>query len=146
MIDEVGLKAFSVLVVDLIIYYTTKKRSSNFLTELSTICRWLYLAWDLGYRYIIMESDYHTVLNLIDETNQNSFYPRANLLSLIRKLSSLYWVVSFNHTLREDNECVDWLTKFDVNNFDSLKMWMTHSQLNITLLADTSRVFRLWMA
>jgi hypothetical protein len=43
------------------------------------------------------------------------------LLSLIRKLSSLSWEVSFNHTLREDNEYADWLVKFGTTNVKSLR-------------------------
>jgi len=90
-----------------------------------------------------MKFDSRTTLDLIADTNHNDFHLHANLFSLIRKLSSLPWVVSFNHTLREGNECVDWLAKFGAKNVDSLKMWMSPPpQLNITLLADTYGVFR----
>jgi len=41
--------------------------------------------------------------------NQNDFHPMQNLISFIRKLSSLFWEVSFNHILREGNEYVDYL-------------------------------------
>jgi len=45
--------------------------------------------------------------------------------------------------LREGNEYADWVAKFGATNVDSLKMWMSAPpQLNITLLADTSRKFR----
>jgi len=69
-----------------------------------------------------MESDSRTTLDLIADTDQSDFHPHANLLSLIRKLYSLPWSVSFNHTLREGNECADWLAKFDAKNVDSLKI------------------------
>jgi ribonuclease HI len=118
-------------------------RASNLLAELSAIWKGLQIAWDLGYRSIIMESDSRTALDLIVDTNQNDFHPYANLLSLIRKLYSLPWVVSFNHTLREGNECADWFAKFGAKNVDSLKTWMSPPpQLSLTLLADTSEVFR----
>jgi len=45
--------------------------------------------------------------------------PHATLLSLIRKISSLFWEVSFIYTLLEGNECSDWLTKFDVTNMST---------------------------
>jgi len=70
------------------------------------------MAWDLGYRSIILESDSQTTLDLIADTTHNDFHPHASLLSLIRKFASLHWVVSFTHTLREGNECADWLAKF----------------------------------
>jgi len=64
-------------------------RASNLLVELSAIWKGLQLAWDLGYRFIIIESDSQTALDLIANTDDNDFHPHANLLSLIRKLSSL---------------------------------------------------------
>ena len=75
-------------------------RSSNLLAELSAIWRGLQLAWDFGYRSIIIEYDSKSALDLIADTKENDFHPHANLLSLIRKLSSLPWILSFTHTLR----------------------------------------------
>jgi len=69
-----------------------------------------------------MKSYSQAALDFIANINQNDFHPHANLLSLIRKLFSLRWAVSFNHTLREGNECVDWLAKFGATNVDSLKI------------------------
>jgi hypothetical protein len=69
--------------------------------ELSTIWRGLQLVWDLGYKYIIMESDSQTTLDLIANTHQNEFHLHAILL-LIRKLP---WMIFFAHTLREGNKC-----------------------------------------
>jgi len=109
------------------------------LTVLSAIWKGLHLAWNLGYRSII---DPKTSLDLIVDTKQNDFHPHATLFSLIRKLFSLPWVVSFSHTLKEGNICADWLAKFGATNTDSLKMWTSPPQLNDILLADTSGVFR----
>jgi len=69
-----------------------------------------------------LEYDSHATLNLIADTTQNDFHPHAALLSLIRKLASLRLVVSFTHTLREGNECADWLAKFGATNVVSLKI------------------------
>jgi hypothetical protein len=55
----------------------------------------------------VKELDFQAALVLIDDANHNDFHLHATLLSLIRKLSSLSWEVSFNHTLREDNEYAD---------------------------------------
>jgi len=62
---------------------------SNLVAGLSDIWRGLQLTWDLGYRSIIMKSDYRTTLGLIADTNHNNFHPHAKLFSPIRKLSSL---------------------------------------------------------
>jgi len=74
-----------------------------------------------------MEFDSWTTLDLITNTNQNDFHHHANLLSLIKKLSYISWVVSFNHALREGNECANSLTKFGAKNVDSLKMDVSSS-------------------
>jgi hypothetical protein len=67
-------------------------------------------------------------------TMQHYFFP-------IRKLSSLSWEVSFNHILREGNECVDWLTKFGTIIVETLKIWISPlAQLDIIMLTDTSGV------
>jgi hypothetical protein len=98
------------------------------------------MTWDLS---IILESDSHTTLDLIAYTTQNDFHPHATLLTLIRKVVSLHWVVSFTHTLREGNECASWLAKFGATNVDSLKIWTTHPpQLDIILLVDISGALR----
>ncbi|KAK2382027.1 TMV resistance protein N [Trifolium repens] len=118
-------------------------RASNLVAELSAIWKGLQLAWDLGYKSIIMESDSQAALDLIANTQQNEFHPHATLLSLIRKLTSLPWVISFAHTLREGNECADWLAKFGATNIDSFKIWIAHPpQLDNILFADTSGVYR----
>ncbi|XP_024632920.1 uncharacterized protein [Medicago truncatula] len=103
----------------------------------AAIWRGLQRAWDLGYRSIILESDSQTALDLIADTKENNFHPHATLLSLIRKFISLHWVVFFTHTLREGNECADWLVKLGDTNADSLKIWTTPPpQLDIILLED----------
>jgi len=55
-----------------------------------------------------VEFDSRMALDFIVDTKQNDFHPHTTLFSLIKKLSSLSWVVSFSHTLREGNECADW--------------------------------------
>jgi len=69
-----------------------------------------------------MESYSRTILDIIADTNKNDFHPDANLLSLVKRLSSLSWVVSFNHTLRENNECAYYLTYFGAHNVYFLKI------------------------
>jgi hypothetical protein len=61
----------------------------------------------------------HWILLLIHSVEWISLY--ATLLSLIRKFTSLSWMIFFPHTLKERNECVDWLIKFGATNVDSLR-------------------------
>jgi hypothetical protein len=91
-----------------------------------------------------MKSDSQAALNLIANTQQNGFHSHATLLWLIRKLTSLSWVISFAHTLRGGNECADWLTKFGGTNVDSFKIWIAPPppQLDNILFTDISGVYR----
>jgi hypothetical protein len=92
-----------------------------------------------------MESNSQAALDLIAiaNTQQNVFHPHATLLSLIGKLISLHWMISFAHTLREGNECADRLAKFVATNVNSFKIWIAPPpQLDNILLADTSGVYR----
>lgn len=74
----------------------------------------LQLVWDLGYMSIIMKSNAHEALNLTIDTQQTDFHPHTTLLSLIRMLASLPYVISFIHILREGNDHAEWLAKFGV--------------------------------
>jgi hypothetical protein len=73
-------------------------------SELSAIWRGHQLAWDLGYKYIIMESDSQTALDLIANTQENEFHLHAILLLLIRKLTSIPWMIFFAHIYFERRE------------------------------------------
>jgi len=90
-----------------------------------------------------LESYSQAALDLLDDAHPNEFHPHATILSLIRKLSALPWLVSFSHTLREGNECADWLPKYAASNIDILKIWISPlPQLDSILFADSSEVFR----
>ena len=80
---------------------------SNLSDELASIWRGLQLVWDIGHRFIILEYVSNVALDLIIDVNISNFHPHGTNLSLIRKLASLPWTISFTHTLRGGNECTD---------------------------------------
>nr|ABN09101.1 Ribonuclease H [Medicago truncatula] len=118
-------------------------RVSNLLVELYAILNGLQLAWDLGFRIITLEPDYKSALDLILD-NDTTYHPHAIVLGRIRTLMSRDWSLLFNHTLREGNECADWLAKYDAQSDVSLKLWVSPPpQFAHVLLADASCVLRL---
>jgi len=84
-------------------FYGSRGRASNWFVELLAILGGLQLTLELGYQSIILESNSKAALDLIAIDHQNEFQPHTTIISLIKKLSALSWMVSFSHTLREDN-------------------------------------------
>lgn len=71
-------------------------------------------------------------------------HPHATLVNHIRGIIALDWRVSFQHTLREGNECADWLAKTGASSTQTLVHWdFCLATLAPTLLADAMAVFRL---
>ncbi|PNX68108.1 ribonuclease H, partial [Trifolium pratense] len=69
--------------------------------------------------------------------------PYAPIIQQIRHLHQGDWNVSFKHTLREGNECVDWLAKTGASCNDILKIWNSYPpQLSLVLMADVMGVAR----
>ena len=71
-------------------------------------------------------------------------HPHAPLISQIVQLQHRDWIVNFHHTLRQGNECADWLVKHDASSSYALKSWIVCSpQLHHSLLDDALGVARL---
>ncbi|GAU35798.1 hypothetical protein TSUD_155730 [Trifolium subterraneum] len=116
--------------------------ASNLLAEFYAILKGLQLAWDLGFCTIILESDSKSAIDLILE-DDNNFHPHAIVLGQIRILRARNWSLSFSHTLREENECADWLAKHGVQSDVNLKLWVSPPpQIAHVLLADATGVLR----
>lgn len=62
---------------------------SSLFTELTLISKEFQLVWDIGYRYIIVESNSGSMLELMTDVQHNDFHPHGSLISLVRKLISL---------------------------------------------------------
>lgn len=110
--------------------------ASNLVAELLVIEHGLLIARCLCYRIVILESDSRTALDLIEDTTQG-FHPLASLLNCIHRFRSMDWLLSFLHTLREGNECADWLTKHGAASDVQIKMWDScPSQISCVILVD----------
>jgi hypothetical protein len=89
---------------------------------------------------VICYSDSLHVINLI-QASLNSWHVNATIIRNINDLLNLPWNVLLTHTLREANECADFLTKHGANHDSS---WCSLDTplpgLKEFLLDDASRV------
>jgi len=54
------------------------------------------------------------------------------------------WIVNFQITLRQGNECADWLAKYGASSSNALKFWISYPpQLHHSLLDDALGIDRL---
>lgn len=110
--------------------------STNLHAELLAIVFGLNLAWNSGYRKVVCESDSKTTLDIIIGGVQQT-HPYAPAVNHIRRLRDYDWDLSFNHTLREGNACVDWLAKEGANSNQHFKTWSAcPPQPSSSMLAD----------
>ena len=59
------------------------------------------------------------------------------MVQLIDHLLALTWIVSFKHTLQEENACADWLAKYGAMHAESYKIWnVCPSQLSTLVMTD----------
>ncbi|KAJ1409532.1 Ribonuclease H domain [Sesbania bispinosa] len=79
--------------------------------ELAAIWQGLKLCWELEFRDVKCMSDSQLALSLILGDVSN-FHQHAGVVKEIRKLISQDWNVTMAHTLREGNQCADYLAKF----------------------------------
>jgi len=56
---------------------------SSLFTELALISKEFQLVWDIGYRYIIVESNSGSMLELMTDVQHNNFHPHGSLISLV---------------------------------------------------------------
>ncbi|KAF7802873.1 ribonuclease H [Senna tora] len=70
----------------------------------------LELAWNLGFKKIILESDAKGALNLISDNYQDDTNLNPALLNL-KELIKQRWEVKVKHIPRSNNACADWLAK-----------------------------------
>ncbi|GAU24906.1 hypothetical protein TSUD_116310 [Trifolium subterraneum] len=110
--------------------------STSLCVELQAILNGLKIAQAEGFRNIIIESDSTLADNFsCHETSQ--FHPYTTLIQQIRHLHQWDCNVSFQHTLREGNERVDWLAKTGASSNDTLKILNScPPRLSLALLVD----------
>lgn len=78
--------------------------------ELEAIRQGLLLAWDFGYRKVVMESDSLEAVHAISIGVLRS-HPSLYIISDISHPCLRNWSVSFEHTLREVSRGADFLAK-----------------------------------
>lgn len=83
---------------------------SNTNVELLVIHKGLSLVKDNRFQFVVCELDSFLALHLI-QMGIPITHPMAPLVKIIVELVSSQWHVMFQHTLREGNKIVDWLTK-----------------------------------
>ncbi|CAL0331035.1 unnamed protein product [Lupinus luteus] len=89
--------------------------ASNLHAGLLAIFHGLNLSWSSGFKAIICESDSQLALTLIAK-GLDRFHPHEPVINKIRNFMYFPWSLTLNHTLRETNECADWLAKHGAAN------------------------------
>lgn len=111
---------------------------SNTNVELLVIHKGLSLVKDNRFQFVVCELDSFLALHLI-QMGIPITHPMAPLVKIIVELVSSQWHVMFQHTLREGNKIVDWLTKRGASSVDVFKSWDgCPTQLRHTLVAKES--------
>ena len=87
------------------------------LAELWGVLRGLEMAWEAGWRHVVVESDCQSVIALLSK--QGNTARKSYLVSQIRAMTRRKWVIRYNHVLREGNQCADWLANFTLMHVKS---------------------------
>ncbi|KAF7838057.1 putative ribonuclease H protein [Senna tora] len=90
--------------------------------ELYAIANGLEVAWSLGFRKVVIESDSLTAVNLL-KTPVRSTHPCAAILFRIQTLSAQDWLVSCVHVLREGNMAADAVAAHALTMLDNLAVF-----------------------
>ncbi|CAL1399438.1 unnamed protein product [Linum trigynum] len=80
------------------------------MSELWSIYHGLKLAWKLGCRTLIVESDSQLTIQLVNN-RMDPLHPYAAPLAAIRLKNAQDWIVNLVHVYREGNRVADWLSK-----------------------------------
>jgi ribonuclease HI len=115
---------------------------SNMFAELWAIRQGLLIAWDKGFRSLIVETDSLEAIHNIQSKPPHS--PFLALLSDIKELMQREWRCKLGHVLREANACADFLAKLGPSLPNDLTIWATPPPgLRMFLLSDASGTFHL---
>ncbi|XP_072074464.1 uncharacterized protein [Arachis hypogaea] len=85
-------------------------KGTAFTAEAWGILHGLKLAWDLGFKKIILETDSKIAFQILSKREERDNHPET----IIRSISQLIqrdWNVKLCHTYREGNKSADWLAK-----------------------------------
>lgn len=105
--------------------------------ELFAIRQGLMICSELGFNSVCCESDSMEPVHLCLLPSIPPHHRFAALIADIHHLLRQRWNCNLSHILREGNACADQLSKFGVNQEDSIIRWHSPpSFLNSALLAD----------
>ncbi|XP_019416401.1 PREDICTED: uncharacterized protein LOC109327691 [Lupinus angustifolius] len=96
---------------------------SSIQAELLAIEFGLKLAWTLGYRKIILESDCLEVIHIISGRVQVCLERLAGIILSISGLLERHWEVLTHHILREGNSVADFLAKLSLGPLENSRIW-----------------------
>ena len=68
----------------------------------------LFLAWDNGYRKVMLELDSSSAIALI-HSDFNPHHPYASVIGYVKHLLKREWIVEIKHTFRQANKVADHL-------------------------------------
>nr|KYP38635.1 hypothetical protein KK1_040110 [Cajanus cajan] len=88
--------------------------ANNLRAELTTILKGLELAWQQNFSNIMCVSDSLNVVHLILGP-LDPFHRYAVTIAKIREFFHRDWRLSLRHSLREGNQCADFLSKLGPN-------------------------------
>lgn len=100
----------------------------------------LNLAWNRGFRDVICYSDSQTAISLVKD-QVPIFHHCAALIKSVQDLLRKEWFISLHHTLREGNQCADYLAKMGANQHDGFHLLVSvPSGISSILLTDSCGV------
>lgn len=111
-------------------------RCSVLVVELWGILEGLKLAWDLGFKDVVIESDSLLAVNLVKK-NLEEGLEGIGVERSIQRMLKMNWVARVSHVLRECNRSADVLAKFGLSLSDERMFWSTPPDcLGLVLFED----------
>ena len=107
--------------------------------ELLAILHGLSLAWELGYRKIICETDSLEVFNLVTAASTPSRHSCHQILQDTKMLTLNSWVLRFSHVICAANSAADYLAKCGAASNTAVAQWAgPDSKLSLLLHRDVN--------
>ena len=121
-------------------FYGSLDHSNIVYAEIMALFHGINICLELGVQKVVCYSDSLHVLGLIRDGNQD-FHMFGNEIAIIRGMIRRNWEFQLHHTLREGNQCADWLAKLGARGADSLAVLSSPpTELNNFLLVDAMGV------
>lgn len=93
------------------------------LAELLAFKLGLTLAWSLGMKHLICESDSLDIVKALNNPTFTYCHSFTGVVKEVLELLRMYWNVKVQHVFREANVCADHFTKLGARSDYLLKLW-----------------------